>query len=529
MYFFVKSLSTYAIYHSRARGLILRDYKRGRWQADRVLAKDARENFTAHVDNGIIYIFCQDGEGDIVLITYKESDAVLTARVVLKNQNNRVQNIILYPIILNNGLTIIYNQPSPEERCNYLTTQTMTENGEWSAPTRIDKNWSNSFEVQRVTDDHLLIFYQTRTTENNLGYRELTPDRQGHFNIFYTTNYFVSDTAYLTTDNGIHTLFAVKSMFSCQLIYRRNISGEFGNPFVIYEAQRIEKCLLFFVHNKLHITFLAGGQLYMCVSEDKGSTFSRPARYRNKFCQIPEKAYYIGQTPQSEESLFLRQIYVDRSCPWDTQIIPDIYEDFYGGVGEQAVEIIEQHLDNNESMEELRIQRNQVEILRKSIEEKDNQIVELTRLVKQRTEELNELTLRQRAFMEKIGYSSRNNSRRANPSSFSAYDENPPDAYYDEEYKQDTSESYYTSQNQWSKPDSNEVSETDWKRLVETYSAKDEQNMFYGNIRKVTENERKPSEAAYTSENERKPSEAAYTSENERSPETSYASENEQN
>jgi hypothetical protein len=408
MYYIVKTgRQVCSFYYARERGIVRRVFVRGRWQPEEVIAQNARENFTVHLDNGVIYLFCQDAQGNMVLITINTSDNSFNAHVALENKADHVQAITLYPIIMEQGLVIIYNTAA-EDHGNYLMIQKTDGDGQWSPATRIDKYWSSSYDVQRISNDHLVVFYQTRGRENSLGYRELTAEEQGRFNIFYSTGYFVSDTAYLTTEHGIHTLFVVKSMFSSQLIYRSKISGEFNDPVVIYEAQRIERCLLFFIRGKLYVTFLAAGQLFMCESTDMGGTFTRPARYRNKFCQNPEKAYFICDGEQTESECYIRQVYVDHSTPWDVQIVPELYEDFY--MFQSEGEDSESASMEPEYADELGRLKNQLEQAQRQLAEKDSQLAQLAQLLSQRNQELGAV-MYQRQGQEASNYSYEDNYR----------------------------------------------------------------------------------------------------------------------
>jgi len=372
-----------AFYHDAKRGIVRRIYQKGRWQAEQTIAGSCRDNFTVHYENEIIYMFCQDSNGDILAITVSDSDGTVNRRVAVSSQSKDISRVFVHPVITGKGLMIIFNAAGPEDRGNYLMAQRLDERGNWAPAAHIDKYWSGSFEVQRLTNDHLLLFYQTGHIAHNLGYREITPEQQGAYNVYYTTKYNVQDISCLTTDNGVHTLFVVKGMFSSQLFYRRNITGSFDAAIMLYEAQRIENCLLFCVNDKLFITFLSSGSLLMCVSDDKGASFSRPARYLNKFCQNPVKAYYVSQDVQSESGLFLRQVYVDSSSPWDIQIIPELFEGFFPAYTEPENNPVSD--DANASYEEeiLRL-KNQVELLRRHSAEKDAQLAALSRLLAER-------------------------------------------------------------------------------------------------------------------------------------------------
>jgi len=374
-----------------------RVYLKGRWQAEKVIAKDCRENFTIHLEDDNLYLFCQDSDGDIISVTINASNDSIVHKVMLKNQSGQVSDVFLHPIVSEEGLSIIYSAIDPDDKSNCIMMRNNHNNGEWSHASQIDKCKPGDFEVQRISGKHMLLFYQKRTPDNVLGYKEVTPDKQGNFNAYYTTNHVVSDNSCLTTDNTIHVIFVVKGMFSSQLIYRRNVTGEFSAPLLICEAKNIDRCLLFFVENTLYITFLTSGNLFICKSKDKGETFSKPARYLNKYCQNPEKAYYISQLEQSESSMYLRQIYVDPSSAWDVQLIPELFEDFFP--------LFTEVTDNNEpndlnpgQADDLERLKNQIAQLQKHTFEKDMQIMELTQKLNERNDELADVNRRLMTF-----------------------------------------------------------------------------------------------------------------------------------
>jgi len=376
---------------------VQRVYLKGRWQAEKIIAKDSRENFTIHLEDDNLYLFCQDSDGDIISVTINASNDSIVHKVMLKNQSGQVSDVFLHPIVSEEGLSIIYNAADPEDNSNCIMMRNNHNNGEWSHASQIDKCQPGDFEVQRISGKHMLLFYQKRTPDNVLGYKEVTPNKQGKFNAYYTTNHVLSDNSCLTTDNNIHVIFVVKGMFSSQLIYRRNVTGEFSAPLLICEAKNIDRCLLFFVENTLYITFLTSGNLFMCKSNDKGETFSRPERYLNKFCQNPEKACYISQLEQSESSMYLRQIYVDPSAAWDVQLIPELFEDFFP-VFSETTETNESYDVEPVQADELERLKNQIAQLQNHTFEKDMQIMELMQQISKQNEELADVNQRLMAF-----------------------------------------------------------------------------------------------------------------------------------
>ncbi|MDR0999331.1 MAG: hypothetical protein LBL96_00770 [Clostridiales bacterium] len=369
MHYIVSSRTTQAFYHQKGRGIVRRVFDQF-WREEQIVFPDAHDNYTIHVDQGVIYIFCQDDSGDITLVTISK-DGEVSKRVMLKNSAGMLQDIIIYPIIQPDRITIIYNQPV-EERGSRLLKRHLSSDG-WSEPEQIDHNRGGLFDVQRLGREHLLLFYQTRVAEWNLCCREIMPDKIGALKTIFSSNYYISDTSFLTTQDAIHALFIVKSMFGSQLIYRRNATGEFSAPIALNDAQRLENCLLYIARGVLYAAFMQAGNLFFCLSRDMGATFDKPKRYESKFCRQPEKAQYVGEHQMSEQTMYCRQIYVDKNHPWDAQIIPDVYENFY--VPAQQDDAWDDKMETLES---------EIAELREQVALRDKQIANFNKTLKQR-------------------------------------------------------------------------------------------------------------------------------------------------
>ncbi len=420
----LKNQTMFCFYHLKEEGIMQKVYKGGKWSKADKLLSSGRENYTVTIDeSGKLYLLCQNIDGDVVLFT-NEGDT-WSSKIILKNNSNKVHSVLINPIITERGMCLIYNAPS--DSGNYIAFQTVDKKG-WQPPQTIDKFISMNeymFCVQPVTHEHLLLFYQMRTAENNIGYREITPLKQSSYNIFHTTSYQITSCSFLTTNNAIYVLYVVKSMFSYQLIYRKKEDTEFSNPVVLYEAQKLENCLLFFASGNLYATFIASGQLYQCVSENMGRAFSRPARYRKNFCSNPVKATYISEDMQSEHDFFAREVYVDKRNPCDIQILPELCNTFYPSpkkpeakkqqskpyeqanfLYEQDEQYIEQPIEHNErneiEEEVLGKLQNRLHISERQNKEKDSQLMQMSNLLKIRSEEITKIEIEHREERRKL-------------------------------------------------------------------------------------------------------------------------------
>lgn len=399
-----------SFYYSKKNGIVYKIYENNNWSKEQIVFINALENYTVTLGyDGIIYIFCQDKYGNLNLCINKEN--LWSSKIILENKSNTIHTIIFNPIVTEAGLTLIYNVPSNSENGNYLVTQQLSQNSKWSEPNKIDffSNMNNCYyQVQYVGKEHLLLFYQTKTPENRIGYRELTSTTQGPFNLFHMSNSYIKDHSFLTTNSEIHALYIIKSMFSSQLIYKKKSDDGFSKPIVIWESQKIENCLLFIIKNIIHVNFMVNGQLSLSTSNDGGRTFSRPTSTITKFNYKNTKAIFISESLQNEDTYYIRELYVDADNPCDIQLISDLTNDFYPVfLQTRKDDNIEKSVTNQPTaeVEELKEAisklKNQLNIYKKQSADKDKQLVNLTTLLKNRNEDLSINTVENRSANKK--------------------------------------------------------------------------------------------------------------------------------
>ena len=319
-------------FSSNENSILYRIYENNKWSTIKELLTNTLNRFTVTVaKNGNLYIFCQNLSGDILLCTSDRSLDEWSNKIILKNQSDKNHTILFQPIIKPNGLCILYNIPSDSGNLQ-LVSQNLDDTGAWAAPVPIDDISifrGNIFEVQNVTSEHLLVFYQSNRSENNIGYREVTSNKWSDFKPIHLTSYQILDKSFVTTNDSIHALYVVKSIFAHQIIYRKKTTEGFGSPLVIWEGQKMDNCLLSIIDNTIYATFKSRNQMFISSSKDSGDSFTRPEVYKDKICANPKKAIYITETPMNENEYFVREVYVDSLNAWDIQMLPKMYESFY--------------------------------------------------------------------------------------------------------------------------------------------------------------------------------------------------------
>ncbi|MCL1935795.1 MAG: hypothetical protein FWF57_05410 [Defluviitaleaceae bacterium] len=216
------------------------------------------------------------------------------------------------------------------------------------------KNLNFEFEIQEVTKEHMLIFYQSKTykqeffkdsknkknnsftkdisfvkedTHKNIGYREISRSGFSEFKPIYSGYNQILDSCFLTTNSSIHSIYVVKTLFSYQLIYKEKITNNFEPPILIWEGQKIENCLINIIMGDIYIFFRYKNQIF--VSKKISNTFEKPSVYKNKICMFPKRGLYLSDEKMDLKNFFVRNLYIDMYNPWDIQILPDMYSNFY--------------------------------------------------------------------------------------------------------------------------------------------------------------------------------------------------------
>ena len=332
----------YSFYYTAENGISLRINENKRWGRPISLVLDAQEYFTVNLgSDGKFYIFYLDREGSVRLCTNNINnrqsaaphvpgrDQSFTTRPIMDKSD--INGKYYHAVVSGKGINLIYESKN-EEGADCIVSQKLEGGTRWSGKETIDRHYpgnNGGLNLQAVSDDHALLFYQTRRPDAHVGYRELNMEKTGTFNTFHISSNPIAGSSYLTTTECIHFLYTVKTMFSYQLIYRRRHGDGLTAAVVVSEAARIDNCLLFIVNNRIYACFMNNNHPYICTSDDDGATFSRPQRYRSKFCDTPAKAAFIFQDPLKENEFCAREVYVDSLNPWDVQILPDLYDDFY--------------------------------------------------------------------------------------------------------------------------------------------------------------------------------------------------------
>jgi len=364
--------SLYFFYPSENRSALkYRIWQDGHFSPENTLHTGIKLPFSVFHQEDVLSVFCQDTQGNIMLFSHR--NGTWGNRTILKGS----KNILLTPMLSEDNLCIVYNGTA-EADTSYLYKRSATSAGQWQEAETIDHFKPFAFtpyEAQITGPGHMLLFYQTQAEECQVGYREVTPKRTGSFHRFLNAQGSLVDASYLTTQDTVHLLMVVKTVFSCQLLYRKKTEDVFTPPALLWESPRIENCLLTIIENELHATCMAGGRLHFAISLNDGDAFGPMEPYKRKFCTEPIKASFVTQNygQMTRQGWFARHVYVDKAAPWDIQMLPDLCPNFYALA------------EKREASSQMRELEDRLTAAQLALDAKDRQILEL--LYKSKTED----------------------------------------------------------------------------------------------------------------------------------------------
>lgn len=385
--------------------IFYRQYIEGKWKENGILINSMRKYFTVNISSqGKIYVIGQSLEGDVILCSNNDGD--WKSKVILKNANNSLANILFHAIIDKSEMTLLYLVDN--EGIGKIFYQKIS-NSKADCENKIIDNAlgiEESFFKVEKNKDKIILFYQKKERENQLGYRVFTLNNfSSSFIPLHKTGYKFIDTSAICFNGSDYFLYIVKSMFSTQLLFRKNTDNTLTSPTLIYEGQGISSCDIFYSKGKLYAFFIMNKQLFYAYSINDGETFSRPIRDKKYSSFNWEKAEALGF---NDLEFNAKEIYVDKNkgnLP-EINMIKEFFEGFYNKnnknenrqVNESSLNRnVNDNIKNNINefkainAEEIKIEnerlKNQLELLGKDNEQKNKQILSLNNLLQSKNKE----------------------------------------------------------------------------------------------------------------------------------------------
>lgn len=307
-----------SFYYGEERAIYCKKLGSNNYPITNKIIQNVTDCFTVDIGpNKEIYIFCQNYNGDIILCKLEEDG--FKNKVLFKNKNETLENILFYPIFFKGNMSLIYNTPN-----QFLAIKTLVGGKSWTNSENIDVLSTlpnNLFHMQKINQNNIIIAYQKKYKDIQIGYKEINNGNISDFIPIHKTGYQIVDYSFIAFKGAIHYIYIIKSLFSSQVLYKRKDENGISSQIILFEGQKIKSCNINILNNKLYCSFIVNSTLYHCQSEDFGRSFLGISKYRKPLSQDVVKAKFVSNN--NLDGYYLNEIYIDSRNPLNIYMLPE--------------------------------------------------------------------------------------------------------------------------------------------------------------------------------------------------------------
>ncbi|NSW89763.1 MAG: hypothetical protein HPY74_03605 [Firmicutes bacterium] len=257
--------------------------KRNTWTEPISIEKKAYQHFYAAMDDERFHLIYQDLHGNIIYSKFDEM-SIMTLPI-LNSKSPSLYNKHFYLIPANDNIhflyILLYNN-------NVLLTHQMLINGTVGSPKVIDYVYNNNLPYSAIRDKsgNIYVFYQsTDTTNMQLGYRLFSEEQDIWSKFIPVTGPGINcdfPSAIVDNSNIIHICFQKRSPRYYELVYKQKIPDKsiWSDETVIHSSvYPFENSSILCLDEKVIIYWVRNDIIYYCFSNNKGNSWSKPAKY----------------------------------------------------------------------------------------------------------------------------------------------------------------------------------------------------------------------------------------------------------
>ncbi len=278
--------------------------------------------------------------------------------------------------------------------------------GKWQMPYRMDGILTlpgTPFLAKRLGENHIILYY--RSQRNTISARELllSPFTLGSVIPLIQANGQCVDFSILEDAQRLHILYVVRTFFGTQVVYRYREGNTLSRPFVLWEGNHCDMCLLYRENGSMMMLWSAAGQPICCRCEN-----GLPGRLEQGRFPFPLQCCK-GELVCAGENDFGAEMIGDRQNGYIPMMFSESSKERISAEDQKpdtaelyaasASHVREADLEEIEELRELLAQRSeeitqinakwkaQVDVLQEQLEVYEQKIGELTQKLEQKEEE----------------------------------------------------------------------------------------------------------------------------------------------
>nr|WP_317359213.1 hypothetical protein [uncultured Tyzzerella sp.] len=310
-----------SFYYGEERAIYCRKMGSNNYPIINKIIEDVTDFFTVDIGpNKEIYIFCQNYSGDIIICKLEQEG--FKNKILFKNKSETPENILFYPIFFKGNMSLIYNTSNKTNQ--FLSIKTLVAGKNWTNAENIDLFSmlpNNVFYVQKLTQDNIIIAYQKKAKDIQIGYKQISNGNISEFITIHKTGYQIVDYSFIGHENSVHYIYIIKTLFSSQVIYKRKDERGISSQIILFEGQKIKYCNINILNNNLYCSFIVNNTLFYCQSEDFGISFLGIAKYKKPISSDVVKARFVSN--YNMQNSYINEIFIDSKNPLNIYMLPE--------------------------------------------------------------------------------------------------------------------------------------------------------------------------------------------------------------
>ncbi len=297
---YCKTAQTFALFYMQNNSIYCRTQTLDGWCTPYCVAEGVTSFSVCYYD-AYIYLLYPTTDGRLILSASMDFIQWQECPLWQSTNNQRWQNTDFFIIPKKDTFHVIYAKTKDINGISILH-HTNFQKGQWQSPYQIDHFLpmaGTPFQARRLQENHIILYY--RQQRNIISAREilLQPFTLGSITPLIQTNAPCIDFSILEDSERLHLLYAVRSLFRTQIIYRYKQVHSISQPIILWEGNSCENCLLYRENGNLVAFWTSCGQPMRCVCQN-GHTFGVVEQYTAPFPMQSMKAELICDTTQTD-------------------------------------------------------------------------------------------------------------------------------------------------------------------------------------------------------------------------------------
>lgn len=287
------------VFYAKQNNLLYYEFETDKPQSIQLLESSISGFFSVSYFLDTIYVLYYKEDKNLYVATTKDGSSWKHTLCFSQVENFQKSKPILLPteetcFLISHAPT--KSAPSQSSQSSESLFYHAYDQGIWQNPIFIDQfipNPQTPFFSKRISQNHIILYYRTSKTTWSAREILLDPLKIGSLVPLFQVNAPCIDLSIINTNEKIHMLYIIRTMFRTQVIYQYKQTNRISPPKILWEGNNCQNCLLTLEYGILTVFWQVNHILMYCTSVDEGISFDSAKRFSDIYPQKLQKSSFI--------------------------------------------------------------------------------------------------------------------------------------------------------------------------------------------------------------------------------------------